>query len=129
MPRVLRSVLIAAVALTAWLVALPAMAASGSGAGRCSPSGTSEVAPTPVFMPSESSLEQGDPSFSCGGGWEQHSVQSGQERFDWSSAHVEATLPDAIRVAPPGREVTSPVRQSAVASPGVRTLVERPPRS
>lgn len=132
MPRLLRTLLVTAFALTAWLVSVPAFAGSASatvGAGLCSQRGTSEVAPTPVFMPSESSLEQGDGLFGCDGGWEQHSVQRGQERIEWSSSSAEATLLDRLTLRRAGSELAQIDQEVSEALQGVRFSVERPPRA
>lgn len=132
MPRILRTLLVTALALTAWLVSVPAFAGSGSGAvgaGLCSQRGTSEVAPTPVFMPSESSLEQGDGVFGCEGAWEQHSVQRGQERIEWSSSSADATLGDRLTLLRAGLALARLDQEVSAPLQGVRLSVERPPRA
>ena len=128
MHRVIRTLLLTAFALSAWLVSVSASAASGS-AGLCGERGTSEVAPAPLLMPSEASLEQGDPFFSCEGGWEQHSVQRGQQDRSELSASAEMTLPDRLVVLRAGSELAHLAPNVSGALKGVRSSVERPPRS
>lgn len=126
MPRILRTLMLTAVALTAWLVAAPAWAAS---AGLCGHRGTSEVAPPPVLIPIQSSLEQGDEDFTCGGEWTQHAVHQGQESFEWSSSSIEAMLPSRLVLPVPSVTVAKITRVLTAALPGVRRGVERPPRA
>ena len=128
MPHLLRTLVLTAITLTAWLVALPAWASASSGAGFCSQQGTSEIAPPPIFMPIEASLEQGDDAFGCDGEWTQHAVQPSQERIEWSQSSLEVTLPHAVRIAPPQKTHVGVFAERAVGPDGVALTVERPPR-
>ncbi len=130
MRRLLRTLLFTAITLTAWLVALPAWASAGvgAGAGLCSQRGTSEVAPPPIFMPSEASLEQGDDAFGCDGEWTQHAVQPSQERIEWSASSIDVTLPRSVRIGPPAMTHVGVHGDRERGPDGVAFTVERPPR-
>src|SRR6185503_15515110 len=86
-----------AVTLVAWLAAAPAWASS---AGLCSKNGTSEVAPPPLLIPIESSLEQGDPA-SCEAAWADKSVQrDNEQRIEPQSSGPEAILQTLPTISP-----------------------------
>ncbi|MBK6692307.1 MAG: hypothetical protein IPG50_08895 [Myxococcales bacterium] len=109
-----------------WLVVSPGRAAtSATGAGLCSHHGTSEVAPSPLMIPIEQSLEQGDSD--CLELEDGRSVRPGEERFE-PGPQGDAVLPTQ-RLSIKRRQTTEAVPQAAEGGAcGVCSTLERPPR-
>lgn len=113
----------------AWLVASPARA----GAPVCDPRGAITFAPPPQIQDLEQSLDVVDP---CDGRAEDtrdaRHVTRGHRGgiFDFSSAQEHATESAVVvPIAAPLARVRAPGTALLRAPPGVRSDVERPPRS
>lgn len=144
MGRVLRGVVALAVALTAWLAAAPARAASPATSGpvapaahrvsktapQCDPRGATTFAPTPRLDTVLTSIDVGAADEGCTTAFDHDAYHQGRgPTFDAGSPAPDGMLTRAtvvVAVAPSGRAAPAHPRDHAPS--GVRNTLERPPR-
>jgi hypothetical protein len=127
MPRSVRTLLVALVALALWLVASPASAS----APLCDDRGASGLAPPPTLDLQNASVDVGMSPDSCPDGVERDaSFHQGRVPEPLPSPTVANALPvDArVTVIPGGAWRRSSSFELAAARLGVRDRLERPPR-
>ena len=127
--RWVRTIVVIATTLAAWLVVMPAYAA----APLCDDRGATMFAPAPQLQSPETSIDVGDsPDEGCldeASGL--HALQEGRAPSPVapSSQGIDATLPSSLAIAPASHVVMGAPRGVLVVVPaGVRDQVDRPPR-
>ena len=126
--RFVRTIVVLATTLAAWLVVMPAYAA----APLCDDRGATMFAPAPQLQSPETSIDTGEaPDDGCMSGDEGlHAVQEGQCPNPIPTSNgIDATLPSSVSIAPASHVVMGAPRDVLViVAPGVRDRVDRPPR-
>ncbi len=128
MPRALSRIFVAiAAALCAWLVAIPAWATQ---APQCDHRGAITFAPPPQLQPPEQSLDVEDDLTCLERMLLDSGVQQGNSPVPSPTATEPVSLPAsaAVAAASPERNLAENA-PSVVPNAGVKTRLERPPRS